>query len=132
LTCDGLFKDLLPTSTETMQLEALREIVPVDYVAPTRWANAKNRISDFEKWLAQRKEPNIIVVGHSHYFRHMLGIDFKFSNCEIWKVKYHPEAVESVDPTQKWSNLERICGSSTSKATFGAEGPDAWSKDQKG
>jgi broad specificity phosphatase PhoE len=127
LTCEGLFKDIV-TSPEPLQLESLREIVPIDYVAPTRWANAKNRILDFERWIAQRNESNIVVVGHSHYFRHMLGVDFKFSNCEIWKVKFFPEAVESADAGQKWSQLERICGSSTAKATFGAEGPDAWAK----
>lgn len=128
LTCEGLFKDILPPSTEIIQLESLREIVPVDYVAPTRWANAKSRILDFEKWLAGRSESNLVVVGHSHYFRHMLGVDFKFSNCEIWKVKFNPEQVDSADPTAKWSNLQRVCGSSTAKATFGAEGPQAWSK----
>ena len=127
LTCEGLFKDVLP-SPEPLQLESLREIIPIDYVAPTRWANAQNRILDFERWIAQRSESNIIVVGHSHYFRHMLGVDFKFSNCEIWKVKFFPEHVESADAKLKWSQLERICGSSTAKATFGAEGPEAWSK----
>jgi len=128
MTCEGLFKDLLPPSTEMVELEALREIIPVDYVAPTRWANAKTRILDFEKWVAQRNESNIIVVGHSHYFRHMLGVDFKFSNCEVWKAKFLPAFVEDADARKKWPTIERICGSSSAKATFGAEGPDAWSK----
>jgi hypothetical protein len=64
------------------------------------------------------------VVGHSHYFRAMLGVDFKFSNCEVWRASFDPS---EKDPKRRWTNLERLCGSSTAKPTFGAEGPDAWS-----
>jgi len=128
LTCEGLFKDVLPSGVEVLTLETLREIIPIDYVAPTRWANAKSRILDFEKWVAQQTAPNIVVVGHSHYFRHMLGVDFKFSNCEVWKAKFIPAHVDDADPRKKWPHIERLFGSSSAKATFGAEGPDAWAK----
>jgi broad specificity phosphatase PhoE len=124
LTCEGLFKDLTHPSIEFIELDLLREIVPVDYVAPTRWANAQNRIADFERWVAERKEENIVIVGHSHYFKSMLGIDFKFANCDVWKVEF---ISEGSDPKERWSNLTRVCGSCSAKPTFGAEGPEAWS-----
>jgi broad specificity phosphatase PhoE len=126
LTCEGLFREFLSPSSRVVELESLREILPADYVAPSRWTVVQRRITDFEQWIAQQKEPNIVVVGHSHYFRTMLGIDFKFSNCEIWKARFNTDYLESTDPRKRWSDLVRLCGSSTAKATFGAEGPDAW------
>jgi broad specificity phosphatase PhoE len=125
-TCQGLFKpgELLSGNVQVMELESLREISTIDY-APIRYSRALQRIQEFESWVSQRPEDKIIVVGHSHYFRAMLGVDFKFSNCEVWKATFDPQAT---DPTRRWTNLERLCGSSTAKPTFGAEGPDAWDR----
>ena len=123
-TCQGLFKEgeLLNNNVQVLELEALREITPSDY-APIRYSRAMQRIQDFESWVSQRPEEKIIVVGHSQYFRAMLGVDFKFSNCEVWKAKFDPN---EPDAKRRWTDLERLCGSSTAKPTFGLEGPTAW------
>lgn len=127
LTCAGLFKEgeLLGNNVQVLELESLREITPTDY-APIRYARALQRIQDFETWMSGRAEDKLIVVGHSHYFKAMLGVDFKFSNCEVWRCLFD---ANETDPKRRWTSLERICGSSTAKPTFGHEGPAFWNND---
>jgi broad specificity phosphatase PhoE len=116
LTCEGLFRpgELLPPGAQIIELDSLREIAPSN---PSRFLTAQERIQEFEKWVSDRPEDYFVVVGHSHFFRSMLRVDFKFSNCEVWKAIFLPEEEEG----RRWTSLERICGSSTAKATFGAE-----------
>merc|ERR1739845_41405 len=40
--------------------------------------------------LGEQPENIIVVVGHSQYFKSMLGLDFKFGNCDIWELKFDP------------------------------------------
>ncbi|KAH9261149.1 hypothetical protein BASA81_000853 [Batrachochytrium salamandrivorans] len=106
-----------------MELELLREMLPVEMLDSKSRSLAPARIAEFETWLDNRPETLVFVVGHSHYFREMLGVGFKFSNCEVWRSTFVPRETG----VNRWTNLERVCGSSTAQATFGAEGPDAWS-----
>ena len=47
------------------------------------------RIKRFVKWLLDREEVIIAVVGHSSFFREMSGI--KADNCSIWKLALSEE-----------------------------------------
>jgi hypothetical protein len=42
-----------------------------------------NRIESFRKWLKERPEQNIVVVGHSNFFRKFTGMKDKLANCQI-------------------------------------------------
>ena len=48
-----------------------------------RIADMRIRINDFKQWLLQRPESNIVVVGHSAFFRDLLQTECKMENCEI-------------------------------------------------
>lgn len=43
------------------------------------------RIEQFEDWLLSRKEERIVVVGHSYFFRTMVGISGGMDNVSIWQ-----------------------------------------------
>eukprot|EP00954_Amorphochlora_amoebiformis_P026879 1381972-Amorphochlora_amoeboformis.AAC.1 len=34
---------------------------------------SRNRVSAFERWIDAREEKSIIIVGHSQFFKHLLG-----------------------------------------------------------
>jgi len=69
------------------ELECLREATPYEQVV-TMQQSLRARISEFQRWLALQKEERIAVVGHSQYFRLMLGMSEKFQNCDIWEAKF--------------------------------------------
>ena len=46
----------------------------------------KARMKAFGDWIQARPEKNILVVGHSHFFRCLTGKK-KLSNCELMKVE---------------------------------------------
>jgi len=56
-------------------------------VAPTS-SSFTRRIKQFENWLVQQPEDIIAVVGHSLHFKTMLGVSFKFGNCEVWEAQF--------------------------------------------
>lgn len=41
------------------------------------------RTEGFKKWLLERQEENIVVVGHSAFFRDLIETECKMDNCEI-------------------------------------------------
>jgi hypothetical protein len=40
-------------------------------------------MESFRKWLKERPEQNIVVVGHSNFFRKFTGMKDKLANCQI-------------------------------------------------
>ncbi len=119
--------------SRVVQTELLLEKTPAEWT-PLYFDAFVKRIRDFEKWLWSQEEDTIALVGHSQFFKAMLGLDFKFGNCEVWKVDFdlsqetatgqdHGATVESSDEEKKdstddksasckwnlppqWSNLE--------------------------
>lgn len=69
------------------ELECLREATPYEQVV-TLQHSLRARILEFQQWLALQKEERIAVVGHSQYFRLMLGMGEKFQNCDVWAAKF--------------------------------------------
>ena len=57
--------------------------------------NVQHRISAFKHWILQREENNILVIGHSRYFREFVGAMFKLNNCGMMKVELHGMKVHS-------------------------------------
>ena len=71
------------STTRVVKLDLLIEKTPAEWNPINR--SFKQRIADFEQWLADQNEKNIAIVGHSQYFKAMFGLDFKFGNCDVWK-----------------------------------------------
>ena len=69
----ALFQKQLP-----IELEILREAQPSEMVM-----GVSGRIREFEEWLAKRPEKRIVVVGHSHFFKHMLHSERKMNNVDV-------------------------------------------------
>jgi broad specificity phosphatase PhoE len=85
VTHAGLFPDC-----PKVELECLREISASEYLFSPTKSRLRGRIGDFERWLSERDENKIVVVGHSQYFRYMLGTDTMLENCSIIQCTFHP------------------------------------------
>ena len=82
---------LFPDATKT-QLECLREMTPLEYLFSKH--ALRRRIVEFETWLAERDESKVVVVGHSQYFRLMLGTQVLMDNCAVLHCTFHPDREE--------------------------------------
>ena len=60
-------------------LECLREVTPYETIFPSTF---KSRIKEFERILKSSSANTIVVVGHSQYFRSMLGGGM-LRNCDL-------------------------------------------------
>jgi uncharacterized protein YaiE (UPF0345 family) len=49
-------------------------------------AHINVRTDAFRQWLINRPEENIVVVGHSAFFRDLIETDCKMDNCEVRQV----------------------------------------------
>jgi hypothetical protein len=57
------------------------------------------RIDRFKEWLAARNESTVVVVGHGQHFRHMLSMDEKFYNVDVWTASFCPNEKQFGTPT---------------------------------
>lgn len=91
-----------------MKADSVDRVVELDLIVektPQEWtpmysSTFKKRIEKFEQWLSEQPEETVAIVGHSQYFKAMLGLDFKFGNCDVWQVSFDPSklACESALP----------------------------------
>eukprot|EP00566_Odontella_aurita_P022095 CAMPEP_0113575566 /NCGR_PEP_ID=MMETSP0015_2-20120614/27771_1 /TAXON_ID=2838 /ORGANISM="Odontella" /LENGTH=236 /DNA_ID=CAMNT_0000478823 /DNA_START=94 /DNA_END=801 /DNA_ORIENTATION=+ /assembly_acc=CAM_ASM_000160 len=98
-TCDGMLgccdeggneeQHRAPGRPEAIQLPCLAEKTLSEWI-PGNNGPMLGRIGDFETWLSGREEQVVAVVGHSQYFKAMLGLPFKFGNCEVWRLEFDP------------------------------------------
>jgi phosphohistidine phosphatase SixA len=86
-------KEKAESVTRVVQTELLLEKTPAEWT-PLYYNGFKKRIGDFEEWLWNQKEGKIALVGHSQFFKAMLGLDFKFGNCEVWKLTFDLSKVD--------------------------------------
>ena len=86
---NGEEKDI--NKPRVVELDFLKERTPTEWLP---YGNGKlaERIDEFESWLNQQPEDVIAIVGHSQYFKFMLGLSYKFGNCDVWKFEYVPDA----------------------------------------
>ena len=75
-----------PSIQRVVELDILTERTPKEWL-PTHYSTYAKRIKSFEIWLSQQKEEVIAVVGHSQYFRSMLGLKTKFHNVDVWSLQ---------------------------------------------
>lgn len=92
----------------------LLEKKPAEWT-PMYFGQFRQRIAEFEAWLGTQPEETIAIVGHSQFFKAMLGLDEKFGNCEVWKVDFvaPPPQAETPEelpplPSSCWSKLEKV------------------------
>jgi broad specificity phosphatase PhoE len=86
------------TSATDLKAGAVSRVVQTELLterSSSEWTPMHNgrfikRIQDFEKWLCNQEEDTIVLVGHSQFFKKMLGLNFSFGNCEVWKVTFDP------------------------------------------
>mmetsp|Transcript_1661 Transcript_1661/g.2686 ORF Transcript_1661/g.2686 Transcript_1661/m.2686 type:complete len:413 (-) Transcript_1661:753-1991(-) len=83
-----------------VQLECLKERTPSEWLP---YGNLKlvERIDEFEDWLNRQPEEVVCVVGHSQYFKSMLGLSYKFGNCDVWRFEYEPQVNYTSDSIKK-------------------------------
>ncbi|KAL3944401.1 MAG: hypothetical protein SGBAC_001525 [Bacillariaceae sp.] len=91
-TSEGMLGCAAPeTKVDTVkrvaELEELKEMTPKEWT-PMYRGQFKARVEYFENWLSEQAEDTIAVVGHSEYFKDMLDLDFKFGNCDVWKLTF--------------------------------------------
>jgi broad specificity phosphatase PhoE len=87
-----------------VQTELLVERSPSEWT-PMYYGGFIQRIQDFENWLCNLEEETIALVGHSQFFKTMLGLNFKFGNCEVWKVTFDPSSVANQSNGTDAANL---------------------------
>jgi phosphohistidine phosphatase SixA len=96
-----------------VELDMIREKYPSEWI-PGNTYKLYDRIRDFETWLDDQQESVVVVVGHSQYFRTMLQVPFKFSNCDVWQAQYQVSSVGSQEgsqndvPAGRWSGLAPV------------------------
>lgn len=108
-TCKGV----LPTDsreTDFMILDDLEEATPYEHVFG---ATLLTRIERFKVWLDSREEENILVVGHSQYFKKMLGSTTLMRNCDVWQCNFTSDVKflnSSSNPTStyEWSDINLL------------------------
>lgn len=109
-TSEGML-GLVATKTKVESISRVVELAEIAEMTPKEWipmyrGQFKARVEYFEKWLADQPEDTIIVVGHSEYFKDMLNLDFKFGNCDVWKLNFD---YSKVGQQKEDTNTERIC-----------------------
>jgi len=76
-----------PSVGRVVELPILSERTPMEWL-PIHHDAFTQRIAEFEKWLGEQPEDVIAVVGHSQYFKSMLGLPKKFKNCDVWSLQF--------------------------------------------
>jgi len=90
---ETLWEGKIPDTVDrVVELPCLAERTPLEWL-PVNHDKFMQRIVDFESWLSEQPEDKVAIVGHSQYFKSMLGLHFKFGNCDVWEIKYTPSLV---------------------------------------
>ena len=76
-----------PSVKRVVELDILSERTPIEWL-PIQHDAYTRRIAEFEIWLSQQPEEVIAVVGHSLYFKNMLGLSTKFKNVDVWSLQF--------------------------------------------
>lgn len=133
--------DALGRSKLTAPVDRVDELPCLLEKAAAEWLPGNSgafeaRIASFEGWLSNQPERVVAIVGHSQFFRAMLGLDYLFGNCDVWEVMWD----------SRWQETSPSLGSDThigvieeteTKESVNTEGmvmqnlPRGWSNLQK-
>ncbi len=89
-----------PSVQRVVELDILSERTPIEWFPGQHDAFTK-RIAEFEMWLSEQPEEVIAIVGHSLYFKNMLGLESKFSNVDVWSIQFDFTVENSVQRVRK-------------------------------
>ena len=89
-----------PSVQRVVELDILSERTPIEWL-PIHHDAYTRRIAEFEVWLSQQPEDVIAIVGHSLYFRNMLGLSSKFQNVDVWSLQFDFTVENSVQKVRK-------------------------------
>ena len=97
-TSEGMLNCMAGSSSDDEEIKAstVSRVIQTDLLlektlsewTPMYYNGFIKRIRNFEAWLGEQPEETIALVGHSQFFKAMLGVQFKFDNCEVWKVDF--------------------------------------------
>jgi len=110
-TCLGILAVGMDTSDRLVELELLREATPFEHIFG---GTLKKRIAAFEAWIRDHKSTNIIVVGHSQYFKKMLSMKSMMRNVDVWEA--HLEWDELDGANCAWSKPKLLYRSTLANA----------------
>ena len=74
---------------KVINLELLKERTHREWL-PGNVQEFENRVTKFQNWLAEQPFSNICIVGHSQFFKQLLGLSFKFANIDVYQVHFDP------------------------------------------
>ena len=92
----------------------------------------ERRVSDFQRWLTNQPETTVCIVGHSQFFKLLLGLPFKFQNCDVYKVTFDPQKTKPNEPVilehdgtadecrlnPQWYDLEKLFSCNTQSSSY--------------
>mmetsp|Transcript_613 Transcript_613/g.788 ORF Transcript_613/g.788 Transcript_613/m.788 type:complete len:261 (-) Transcript_613:2088-2870(-) len=87
-TCRGVVNSCSEDHEFTLlELECIREKYISEWLPGYGSSSLNQRIDQFGEFV-NKESRTMIVVGHSQFFKKMLGMDEKFNNCDVWQVEY--------------------------------------------
>lgn len=105
-TCEGILpKD--PEGLKFLIRDDLEEATPYEHLNST---TLLRRIERFKHWLAGCEEERILIVGHSQYFKKLLGLTTLMRNCDVWQCDFaSDEGNQTTDKmTFEYTNLNLL------------------------
>jgi hypothetical protein len=85
---EGISKIPLESQASRSKVQVLDDLEEATIYEHVFSRTLLERIERFKKWLAQRDEETIVIVGHSQYFKKMLGLKTLMRNCDVWQCDF--------------------------------------------
>lgn len=99
-------------------LPSLQEVNPMEIIQDAVLFRSEktvdHRIRDFETWLSKQCDADtVVVVGHSVYFKRMLGLLQTFDNCDVWRLDFTTPSTNNNHEDnsalpRKWENMKQL------------------------
>lgn len=104
-TCNGI----LPIERDAMYVKIVDDLEEATQYEQIFSTTLLTRIERFQKWLAEREEENILIIGHSQYFKKMLKLSSLMRNCDVWSCDFSSAAkTEEGAAIYDWTNLNLL------------------------
>lgn len=84
-TCNGI----LPTDRGDLKVQILDDLEEATIYEHVFSRTLLERIERFKQWLVNTDEETIVIVGHSQYFKKMLGLKTLMRNCDVWQCDFN-------------------------------------------
>jgi len=104
-----------------VNLELLSEKTHMEWI-PGNTGSFEQRVANFQNWLSHQPETVVCVVGHSQFFKTLLGLPFKVANCDVYQaefdalktranepiIMYHGSTADEVTLKPQWYDLKLL------------------------